>query len=212
MQSNAARSTGRRDDRIRVKLRGPADIVAAVPFLIGFHPRQSVVAVALSGPRLEVCFTMRIDAGCLPDDAMAEDIAVRVAFAGGEHALLVLYDPPTSADGSTPGEALVAVVNRELTERQIELREAIRVSDGRWWSYFCAEPTCCPVTGTPIVHDGQTSEVAAAAAFAGVAPLPDRDALVQSIAAPVGATAAAMAVALDRAADGLLVGYAAGER
>src|SRR5215213_2999123 len=49
----AAGSEGRRmDDPTRplVSLADSADIAAALPYLVGFHPHESIVLVALGGP------------------------------------------------------------------------------------------------------------------------------------------------------------------
>ncbi|MFD0787811.1 DUF4192 family protein, partial [Micromonospora azadirachtae] len=48
----------------RLAVRSPADLLAAVPYLLGFHPADSVVVVAMRGRR--VVFAARAD---LPDPA-----------------------------------------------------------------------------------------------------------------------------------------------
>ena len=35
-----------------LRLTGPADLLVAVPYLLGFHPRESPVLVVLAGRRL----------------------------------------------------------------------------------------------------------------------------------------------------------------
>nr|WP_305070542.1 DUF4192 family protein [Micromonospora sp. 4G55] len=49
-------------DRPRLTVRSPADLLAAVPYLLGFHPADSVVVVAMRAQR--VVFAARAD---LPD-------------------------------------------------------------------------------------------------------------------------------------------------
>ena len=49
-------------------------------------------------------------------------------------------------------EALVTPVARELRDAiwraGIDVREILRVQDGRYWSYMCANQACCPPAGT----------------------------------------------------------------
>jgi len=46
---------------ISLSLHGPADLVAAVPFLLGFEPEQCIVAVFLNSDDGRVVVTMRVD-------------------------------------------------------------------------------------------------------------------------------------------------------
>jgi hypothetical protein len=52
--------------------------------------------------------------------------------------------------------------------------DVLLVSRQRMWSYTCLDPVCCPPEGRPLPAG---SEVAAAATFAGLVALPDRDSL-----------------------------------
>ena len=42
-----------------VKLTTPADLVGIVPWLVGFHPEESLVVIYLRGPRLRTGLTLR---------------------------------------------------------------------------------------------------------------------------------------------------------
>jgi hypothetical protein len=61
-------------DRPRLAVRSPADLIAAVPYLLGFHPADSVVVVAMRGRR--ITFAARAD---LPDLADPGDAARHLA-------------------------------------------------------------------------------------------------------------------------------------
>lgn len=190
----------------RLRLRTPAEVVAVVPYLLGFVPERSVVAIALSGPRSTIGLTVRADL-TPPDgvDAVGE-IPARLALAGADEAILVVFD--AEPDGAAmPGGARVDDLRHELREHDIDLREALLVRDGRWWSYLCTDPRCCPPEGTIVVppdRPGGASRVAAAMALEGRAPLPSRAALAESV-APVGFLAAvAMTQALSRARNDLV--------
>ncbi|HEX6970081.1 MAG TPA: DUF4192 domain-containing protein, partial [Micromonosporaceae bacterium] len=84
---------------------------------------------------------------------------------------------------------------------ELEVVDALRVADGRYWSYTCDDPQCCSPEGTR--YDVTTSEIAAAATFAGQVALPDRDALVQQVAPVTGAARAAMRRATEAAFERL---------
>ncbi len=167
----------------RLSVRSPADLIAAVPYLLGFHPTDSIVVVALSGKR--IVFAAR---GDLPGDAdpyePGQHIAAVTARQGADSATVVGYGPATRV---TPAVAALA-------EAGLAVLDALRVTDGRWWSYLCTEPECCPPEGTR--YDPQSSAVPAAAVFAGQVALPDRAALAAQV-APVGGEA--MRVAVDQA-------------
>ncbi|MFB9234583.1 DUF4192 domain-containing protein [Plantactinospora siamensis] len=64
----------------RLMVRSPADLIAAVPYLLGFHPSDSLVVVALRGPRVE--FAARVDLPEPPSGPVGAAPADRVSGAG----------------------------------------------------------------------------------------------------------------------------------
>src|SRR6185436_2049578 len=122
-------------DADRVRLSGPTDLIAIVPYLLGFHPTDSVVVLAVRGKR--PVFTIRLDLP--PAGAPASELRdalepvpdlLRQNRASG--ALIVAYG---RAERATP---MVAATRAALRPTAIEVIEALRVSDGRYWSYLCA--------------------------------------------------------------------------
>src|SRR5439155_9472219 len=71
------------------------------------------------------------------------------------------------------------------------------VTGGRWFSYVCTNPGCCPPEGTP--HDPATNPIAATATVAGLVALPSRDDVGARVAPVGGPERAAMTVATARA-------------
>lgn len=178
-------------DQLRLTVRSPADLIAAVPYLLGFHPADSVVVVALRGRR--VVFAAR---GDLPDPdtdprPAAQHLAEVIARQGTESATVIGYGPAARVTGA------VDAVGEALDRAGLLVLDALRVTDGRWWSYLCTEPECCPPDGTP--YDPGASEVSAAAVFAGQVALPDRDALAGQVSALDGPVRLAMRRATVRA-------------
>ncbi|MGB9378030.1 MAG: DUF4192 domain-containing protein [Mycobacteriales bacterium] len=164
----------------KLRLSSPADLVEAVPYLLGYHPADSLVGLALRGPRRRVVFSMRMDLPEPGDDqgagCAAEAAAAYLARARGEQAVLVVYDDtPHTADGLTRRE-LVEQTAEALQQHGIGLLDAVHVAGGQWWSYTCDVSTCCPREGSPIPAAG-ASAVAATATYAGLVALPNREAV-----------------------------------
>jgi len=179
----------------RVRVSSPADVLAVVPHLLGFHPALSFVVIGAAGPRRQVELGFRYDLPDPPDAAVAAEIA--------DHAVGVLTERRMSTVigvGYGPGrlvtpvaDALAAAVRR----RRLRLRELLRVENGRYWSYLCGNVNCCPADGTPF--DYLSHPVAAAMTVAGLAAYPDRETLAGTLAPLTGAAARAMDQAIERA-------------
>ncbi|OLT19393.1 hypothetical protein BJF79_16825 [Actinomadura sp. CNU-125] len=160
------------------------DAIAAVPYMLGFHPSRSIVVIGYDGPP-NTC-AVRLDLP-VPDEA-AGQAAGMLAANGFRRALLLGYGGPEEA-----GAAAVAL-RAALAAAGVDTTEAIRVDEQRWWSLTC-DDACCPAEGVP--YDISGSLVAAQATFAGHVVLADRDELVRSV-QPVPDTPALRA-ATDRA-------------
>jgi hypothetical protein len=183
-----------------LKLTTLVDIVSAIPYSLGFQPAESMVAVALKGPRERLSFTMRLD--LLPperDAAVARECAERMKHAKARSVFLVVYTSPPRRLGDLPRHELVEHIQTALP---MPLRDAALVAGGRVWSYLCAEPDCCPPEGHVLSGDSPGAvNVAAAHALVGDALLPSREALVATTTAVGGVTAASMRQAIERALD-----------
>ncbi|MGH8881387.1 MAG: DUF4192 domain-containing protein [Stackebrandtia sp.] len=146
-----------------IQLTTPAELVAAVPYLVGYPPIDSLVIIALS--HKDIAVTLRLN---LPD----RDTPINVAGAivpslrrnNADAAIIIAYGEP---DRVTP------VIDHVLPRfGDIHIVDAIRVTDNRLWSYICAEPSCCPPEGTPVAADNR---VAAAFVAEGQFAQPNRD-------------------------------------
>ncbi|ACY97145.1 MULTISPECIES: DUF4192 domain-containing protein [Thermomonospora] len=193
-----------RTDRPALKIRSPHDAVSVVPYLLGFHPADSLVAIGFDGPA-GTC-AMRFD---LPRsgaaelrEGLAERAGLLLSRNGFRQVLLIGYGP---AERVTP---VIDASRRALAERGITVKEALRVADGRWWSYLCRDPGCCPPEGT--AYDISASVIAAEATFAGHVAYADRSELQRTIAPLTGPARQAMRRATDRAEERLLSWAAAG--
>ena len=182
----------------RVRLDDLTDLASAVPHLLGFHPSESLVAIALRGPRERLAFTMRVDLLEPAYDAEVADMtAVRMTHADADAVLLFLYTDGPSRGEDLPRRALVEEIHVAL---DVPLREAMLVDDGRVWSYICDDPRCCPREGRELRPDSPGAlALAAAHALHGNVVLPDRDAVVATTRAVGGVAAVSMRQAIERA-------------
>ncbi|MEH0985868.1 DUF4192 domain-containing protein [Micromonospora sp. CPCC 205556] len=165
----------------RLPIASPTDLLAAVPHLLGFHPTDSLVIVGVADTRVVVA--SRAD---LPPPADVADWVLDIApsqirmlrQAAASVAIVVGYGPATAV---TP---VMDTLLPRLSAAGIDVFDALRVTDGRYFSYLCQEPSCCPPDGT--AFDPHRSDVTLHAIVAGSHALPDRAALVASVAPTVG--------------------------
>jgi hypothetical protein len=75
-------------------------------------------------------------------------------------------------------------VSAALRDVGVDVLDELRVTEGRYWSYLCQDPSCCPPDGLPCDPMGA---VAAAATYAGQVALPDRESMADAL-APVAGT------------------------
>ncbi|HWG99322.1 MAG TPA: DUF4192 domain-containing protein [Pilimelia sp.] len=189
----------------RLTVRSSTDLIAVVPYLLGFHPTDSLTVVALR--RQSIVFVARTDLPGLDTPPAARAAAVAQLAAGVarqrvDAAVLAGYGAADRVG------AVLPAVRAALADRQVPVRAALRVADGRIWSLLCAD-ACCPADGVP--YDPRSSAVAAAATVAGHVALPDRAALVAQLAPVTGPGREAMHRATARAESRLdaLLGDAA---
>jgi hypothetical protein len=91
----------------------------------------------------------------------------------------------------------ITVVREAAKAAGLKVWDLLRADGGRYWSYLCTDPACCPPEGTPFSPAGDP--VAAVFDAAGVKVLASRDALAATIAPTSGAEADSMWEAAGRA-------------
>lgn len=125
-------------------LTSPHDLLAAIPFLIGYHPVDSLVLVSIKDE--SVGMAMRVDYPLLEDEVFFDAMAAHCAADGAEGALIVAYQPRDQADG----DRVLAQSTAALSRAGIPIYESILISDGYFRSLLCHDITCCPVAGRPV--------------------------------------------------------------
>ncbi|MFC5804732.1 DUF4192 domain-containing protein [Streptomyces formicae] len=204
-----------RADEPSITLRGPAELVDALPYLMGFHPTDSVVMVALHGPRGRFGGRLRVGIPASQREwlPVAEQLAECLVEAGERRGarpdgivVFLCQDPVEGETGLTVMNRLRPLAQRLRTacgSLDVPVYEALCISDGRFWSYCCPDSRCCPAEGTVMAMHG-TSVMAAAAAYAGIqvrGTLREMEARLEPLGAPV---AAGQQQALDGAATRLV--------
>ncbi|MFC5723671.1 DUF4192 domain-containing protein [Streptomyces gamaensis] len=172
-------STAAEEAEQQVTLRSPAELADALPYLLGFHPDDSIVMVALHGGRGR--FGGRLRLGIPPArqdwpaicEQLAETLLTGSDRRGARPDGVVVYLCQDPAPGQPAREVmrrlrpLAQRLRQECGRLGMPVFEALCISDGRFWSYCCPDTRCCPPDGTPVGLPG-TSVMAAAAAYAGI--------------------------------------------
>jgi hypothetical protein len=188
----------------RIRLCAPTDVLASIPFLIGYHPVDSIVLLGMSERR--VTFTARDD---LPPPGIApaaEQVAYLVDVLlrqGCRRLMLVGYG---SDERVTP---TMTALLQGFGAAEVTVLEALRADAGRYWSYVCTSPRCCPPQGR--AYDIGTSEVAATWTLAGRVARRDRDEYEAQIHSVTGPAREAMSRATAAAHDRVLAVVGAAE-
>jgi hypothetical protein len=188
-----------------VTLSGPGDLAAALPHLFGFVPTESVVLLGLHGPRKRINLSLRLDLyEPEHDHVIAEDLGRRVLQTEPDAVQIIVLTAAPDDDGDLPRRDLVEEL---LLAVRSPVVDALLVRDGRWWSYLCYEGCQCPSDGRPVNLESRGA-VAVAAAHAGLgrSVLPDREAVVRSVAAPRGIAAIGAQQAMGRVCHELELG------
>jgi len=185
------------DTQVRVKLRSPADIIDAVPYLVGFEPHESLVVLSLRGPRSRLGLTARVDLPTAKSaTACARNFVGYLKRDGAARAIIVLY-PPSDGIAHPSVKPLADALIKHLTRARIEVSEVLCVGDGRWWSMQCTDVECCPPSGT-LIERATTSELAVAMTVEGRVVLGSREELAAMLDPVGGVAAAVMAYAIPR--------------
>ena len=157
-----------------IHLSGPADVLAVLPYQLGFHPRDSLVAVSMRGTRLGL--VQRIDLP--PPQHVGGAVAAMMAPLRKDIPRSVLLIGFEERDGEC--RAMLDEMAAACVADGIDVTDRFVVRGDRWFVPDCHQ-RCCPAAGLPLPAP---SEVPALAEFVGrgICPLPDRAALADRLA------------------------------
>lgn len=156
-----------------IRLRGPADVLASLPYQLGYHPEDSVVVLALSDG--VVGLVERLDLP--PLDAVVEaagSLVVPVLRSGFDAVLLLGFDSPDRS-----ARPVLDALEHDLAEQGVWVVHRLLVREGRWSSLDCGS-SCCPPGWQPLPEPASTPAVAEFVRL-GMAPRGRRSDLAEAV-------------------------------
>jgi hypothetical protein len=157
-----------------LRVRDPGDILGVIPYLLGFHPTDSLVAAFVRDRRVVV--TARIDLAATADlDGLIDRLEMVGQRVGTRSLVLVGYSEDEG----------IRELMRDLGDLiPLDLLDVLAVSGDRWWAVGCDGP-CCPTDGQP--YDIASHPLAAAAVMAGISATTTRQQITDLTAGPPAA-------------------------
>jgi Domain of unknown function (DUF4192) len=155
-----------------VTLRDASDVVAMVPYLVGYLPAESLVVVGLTGPRQQVGPVLRAD---LPPVDRLADAVVQICAVLSQHAIPGAFVLGFSVDAARVDAAIRALVGA-LSDAGVRVVDAVRADGVRWWRMVGTDGPATgagPADGVP--YDPGCMRVSAEAVAAGLTYGADRD-------------------------------------
>ncbi len=170
----------------RISITDPGDLIETVPYLLGFHPEESLVLIgfantAMTGPqRIQV--TMRVDLVRSFDAELLQPLTDALQRSESAAMAAVLVTDQVAGDPRRAPELMACrdMLAATMNEVGIDVLDVLVASDSHWWSLCCEQLECCPSEGRPRVRG--SSAAAAQATFAGLVALPDRPAMAATLA------------------------------
>lgn len=147
--------TGPADEQQQITLRGPAELADALPYMLGFHPTDSIVLVALHGGRGRFGGRLRLG---IPESQhewlpvarhLAECLIEGSERRGARPDGIVVFlcqDPAEAETGRAVMERLRPLAQWLRTScgaLDVPVPEALCISGGRFWSYCCQDCLTC---------------------------------------------------------------------
>ncbi|HEY3736826.1 MAG TPA: DUF4192 domain-containing protein, partial [Jatrophihabitans sp.] len=124
-----------------LRVSGPAELLNALPYVIGFHPHDSLVLVGLEGTKVIV--TARLDLTEVTGrQGSLDDTLTAMRNGGASLFVAAVYD-----DATPPSEELVEQVVLAASLADCEIADVLYVALGRWWSLGCDNEGCCDAEG-----------------------------------------------------------------
>lgn len=164
-------------------LRSPDSVMAALPYLLGFTPEESLVLLWVHGSRLALVERVDLPVTHVPPFSPGDD---GTTISDITQWLTAVWSP---LDQVTADEVIAVFItdrvdrrhladhfSADAGERDVVVRDILWGVGMQWGSLLCDSDECCPADGQPI-NPATMERVAAAFASMGSTPLPSRDSL-----------------------------------
>nr|MBA3488504.1 DUF4192 domain-containing protein [Longispora sp. (in: high G+C Gram-positive bacteria)] len=158
-----------------IRVTQPAELLATVPYILGFHPSDSLVLIGIRDKRLHFAVRAELAECRTHPQSSARHLAAVLVRQEVDGAVVIGYGTPEHVNEVT------AAMRRAALDHGIPVVDVLRVTNGRFFSVDCPDADCCPPEGREFRPD--TSFIAAEATLAGHVALPDRATLTRSIGA-----------------------------
>jgi hypothetical protein len=148
----------------------PRDLLAFIPYALGFVPSQSLVLACLRGRRAGLVLRHDLPRGA-SREVIDEVVGASCAHAvkdGAERVVAVVY-----SEQPVPG-ALVAALRSACDEADIGLLDLLHCGRDTYRSLVCEDHGCCPLQGRPL-SEVTASPIGAEMVYRGVTALPTRE-------------------------------------
>lgn len=155
------------------RITAPADLLALVPCVLGFHPEESLVLVVTAGegPPLHARLDLPRD-----DDERGQAVQLLLSAATKAEARQVALIAYAAEEAAARG--VVDALTLELEDHGVDLLCALRADGRRWYSLDC-DLLCCPSEGS--AYDLASHPITAQAVLDGKVTYLSRRALADSL-------------------------------
>jgi hypothetical protein len=124
-----------------IQVAGPASLIAALPYLLGFRPADSLVCVLLTQDSITGCVRYELD----QNQSQLFELIANTLTKHEYDALVVVV---ISESLSYPTQELIAA----FAAAEISLLDFLVTNLNSYRSALCRDLTCCPETGTEITQ------------------------------------------------------------
>jgi len=158
-----------------IRLRGPADIIAVLPYHLGYRPADSLVVVCLRRNRIGVVGRVDLPPPDVEPHLVALELLPVVEREQPDAVVLVGFESRVGV-----AEPASTAMRDALEGAGIRVLDRLVVREGRWWSLDC-DGDCCPADGEPVPPDESVPAVADYV-LRGRRPAASRDGLAERLA------------------------------
>ena len=171
-----------------IRTREPRELLALVPFQLGFHPSDSAVVLSVRATRSRIGLVARVDLADLADrragPQLARALVGHLVADGARRVVVVLYtDADLQGDGAADprrrAAGLVALDHlQDAAEQALGALEPWVVGPHGYYALGCTDRECCPAGGRPLT-DLQSTRIGAQMVLEGLQVAGSRDDLVR---------------------------------
>lgn len=165
-----------------IALNSPQELIASIPYLLGHHPKRSLVAITTTrvAGSVNVGLVARTDLDSIINEGTEayEEVAITAAnrVDNPVATTLVVVDDHPAGPGQMPYADLIEQIRQDY-ETTMPVQDVLYTNGDTFRSYLCTDPGCPCITGAQVSEQTRTA-VQAEFVAAGAAPAPTREAVV----------------------------------